>query len=172
MTSKPKNHLFESHGDPEPAVGVSSVRITATAIDNPTAVIVDPATATQHTQRTFACSLRVCAIVIRILTVPIPTPFPYVSASVIDAQFISGFATHRVSCIARIISTPRYTTDVVRATEGIALALVTSTGRKLPLRFRGQTVAIGAPVHGNAPLQLVILLCVFTMSQSLLEVPA
>jgi hypothetical protein len=89
------------------------------------------------------------AIFIIFDNIPIPTPFPDISAHIVNTQLIWFFLTHNVWKIACISHVPGYFIKGIASAVFVVLRMPPSPASILPFRFCGQPVTIRIEITGD-----------------------
>lgn len=138
-------------GEAHALVGMVPVAdVAVVAIGHAAHVVADAATATtQHAAfhaRVGAGRIHSGRVLVVIAAIPVVAPFPHVAAHVVEPQLVGCLGGHVLRAITGValaiavagVVIPGHVVEVVAAGELVALALVATSGRKLPLGLGGQ----------------------------------
>ena len=137
---KDKYVLLLGEGQAHPKVDAAVVGAEVVAISRAAAPsVVAPAATANHAARPTirACRVRLGTAVVR--AVPILTPLVYVTAHIIDAEFVGLLGFDGMRSTVAVIPVPSHIIKIVTTTILVTFALLSATSSILPFCFGRET---------------------------------
>jgi len=125
---------------PHPAVDKHVTEVDAAAIHHMAGLRIGEATTTKHAKggRSVVAGIVLRRAAAVVLCIPVQTPFIYVTAHVIQADFVGMLRTDGVSLIVTVPVILGHIAKGVRAAVFVATTILAATCSIFPFDFRGQ----------------------------------